>query len=71
MCLGALTQSWANLCISTIIFTYYGEVRLGSLSSNVAVVGDVGSNPSVALNGDIIVDVETAALIAKSTLVRC
>jgi formylmethanofuran dehydrogenase subunit C len=47
-------------------------IRLGSLSSNIAVVGDVGSNPSVALNGDlIVVDVETVALIASSTLARC
>jgi hypothetical protein len=33
----------------------------------VAVVGDVSSNSSVALNGDIIVDVETVVLIANST----
>jgi hypothetical protein len=48
-----------------------GKVRLGSLSSNVAIVGDVGSNPNVALNENIVVDVETVALIANPTLVRC
>jgi hypothetical protein len=44
---------------------------MGSLSSNVAVVEDVGLNPNVALNRDIVVDVGTAAFIANSTLVRC
>jgi uncharacterized metal-binding protein len=68
MCLGCFD---AVVGKSTMIFTCSGKVRLGSLSSNVAVVGDVGSNPSVALNGDIVIDVEAGALIANSTLVRC